>query len=151
MRLFLFLVLFSSTIVHAQDFWTTQQLEELRAGLAENVGPNNAAILDRMIDFDGYFAAMVHREAGPGFSELHVDWADIYFVTAGSASIRTGGDIVDATEATPGEVRGSSIEGGEVRRISEGDVVHIPAGIAHHVLVSEGETVTYFILKAQKD
>ena len=117
--------------------------------MSARVGGNNAAILDRVIDQEGYFAAMVHREPGPGFSEAHAEWADIYFVTSGNAAIMTGGEIVNATENTPGEIRGSSIEGGAVQRISEGDVVHIPAGVPHYVIVGEGEEVTYMIIKAQ--
>lgn len=149
MRFILLLFLLSAPVVQAQDFWTAADLDGLREELSASVGGNNAAILDRVIDQEGYFSAMVHREPGPGFSETHAEWADIYFVTSGSAAIRTGGEIVNATEDTPGEVRGTSIEGGVIRRIGKGDVVHIPVGVPHHVIVAEGEEVTYFILKAQ--
>lgn len=151
MRIFLLVFLFSVTQAQAQDFWSKEDLDNLRGDLSSRVGTNNAAILDRMIDYGGYFAAMVHREPGPGFSESHDDWADIYFVTSGSAAIMTGGVIVDAREDSPGEIRGTSIRGGTVQRISEGDIVHIPAGVPHYVMVGEGEEVTYFILKAQAE
>lgn len=149
MRLTLFILVSLSVQLQAQDFWTAEELDAQRDQLSTQVGGNNAAILDRIIDFEGYFAAMVHREPGPGFSESHDDWADIYFVTSGSASIVTGGEITDAREDSPGEIRGTGIRGGEVQRIGEGDVVHIPTGVPHHVLVGEGEEVTYFILKAR--
>ncbi len=149
MRLTLFILLSLSIQLQAQDFWTAEELDALRDQLSTQVGGNNAAILDRIMDFEGYFADMVHREPGPGFSESQYDWAYNYFVTSGSASIVTGGEITDAREDSPGEIRGTGIRGGEVRRISEGDVVHIPTGVPHHVLVGEGEEVTYFILKAR--
>lgn len=151
MRIVILSLLFSVTQVQAQDFWSKEDLESLKGDLSSRVGSNNAAILDRMIDQGGYFAAMVHREPGPGFSESHDEWADIYFVTSGSAAIMTGGEIVDAREDSPGEIRGTSIRGGEVQRISEGDIVHIPAGVPHYVMVGEGEQITYFILKAQAE
>ena len=149
MKYLLVMIFFAAPLCFAQDFWTAAELDAMRDELSSSVGSNNAAIRDRMINEANYFSAMVHREPGPGFSESHADWVDMYFVTSGSASIVTGGEIVGATENTPGEIRGSSIEGGNVQRISEGDVVHIPVGVPHHVLVADGEEVSYFIFKAK--
>ena len=143
------LILLCTKAVLAQDFWSAKDLDGLSNSLSDQVGPNNAAILNNIIQEGGYYAAMVHREAGPGFSERHAAWADLYFVVSGSATIATGGSIVDKTEYALGEVRGTSIEGGTVRRIGKGDVVHIPAGLPHYVMVGEGEEITYFIFKAQ--
>ena len=148
-HLLLICVLGCSTLAQAQDFWTAAELDALGDTLSGQVGANNAAILDRIIDEGGYFAAMVHREPGPGFSESHAEWADVYFVTSGSATIVTGGTIIDVSEGDPGEVRGTGIAGGTRHRISAGDVVHIPVGVPHHVLVEEGDQITYFIFKAQ--
>lgn len=130
-------------------YWSAFQLDNLGRSLAGQTAANNTAVLDRVIDSGGYFAALVHREPGPGFSESHADWADVYFVTSGNASLVVGGTIVDSEEAEPGEVRGSTIEDGTLQRLAEGDVVHIPAGTPHHVLVEPGEQITYFILKVQ--
>ena len=138
-----------TALVNAQDFYTAAELAEMGEDLSSQVGANNAAILNDIINEGGYFAAMVHREPGPGFSESHADWADLYFVTSGSATIITDGSIVNATENDPGEVRGTGIDGGSARSISAGDVVHIPAGIPHHVLVEDGNEITYFIFKAK--
>lgn len=149
MRILLLLTVLLSPVTLAQDFWTAGELDDLGASLKEQVGSNNAAVLDRIIDEGRYFAAMVHREPGPGFSESHADWADLYFVTSGSAAIITGGTLVNAREESPGEMRGTAIQGGTRHTISEGDVVHIPAGVAHHVLVEAGHEISYFIFKAQ--
>jgi mannose-6-phosphate isomerase-like protein (cupin superfamily) len=138
-----------SALVNAQDFYTAAELEEMGDDLSSRVGANNAAILNNIFNEGGYFGAMVHREPGPGFSETHAEWADIYYVTAGSASIITGGSITDAREDSPGEIRGTGISGGTGHRIGAGDIVHIPAGVPHYVVVGEGEAITYFILKAQ--
>ena len=150
----LFPILLSLLLVplaQAQDVFTAQELEQLGKTLSGQVGSNNAAILDNIIDEGGYFAAMVHREPGPGFSESHAEWADLYFVTSGTATLVTGGTIVNPTEDDPGEVRGTAIDGGTRQRISAGDVVHIPVGVPHHVLVEAGDQVTYFIFKAKPE
>ena len=99
------LILLCTKAVLAQDFWSADDLDGLSNSLSDQVGPNNAAILNNIIQQGGYYAAMVHREAGPGFSERHAAWADLYFVVSGSATIATGGSIVDETEFAPGEVR----------------------------------------------
>jgi mannose-6-phosphate isomerase-like protein (cupin superfamily) len=148
-RLIFVLFLFSSSIATAQEHWSADDLAEFTELLSGRVEANNAAILDRIIDHGNYFASIVHREPGPGFSESHRDWADLYFVTSGSASLTTGGTIAGGAETDPGEVRGSTINGGQTEQIAAGDVVHIPAGVPHHVIVNPGEEVTYFIFKIQ--
>ncbi|MDG2177115.1 MAG: hypothetical protein P8M72_13430 [Gammaproteobacteria bacterium] len=151
MRIILIVFLFSAPIIQAQDFWTAAELDALSSELSGRVGANNAAILGGLINHDGYSGVMVHRAPGPGFSEIHAEWADLYFITSGNASIATGGEILGAEESSPGEIRGGSIEGGAIRRIGKGDIVHIPAGVPHHVIVGEGEEVTYMIIKASAE
>jgi mannose-6-phosphate isomerase-like protein (cupin superfamily) len=134
--------------VGGHDYWSGETLDGYAAELARSVGANNSAVADRIIDHGHYFAAIVHREPGPGFSESHRDWADLYFVSSGTATLVVGGSIPDGTETAPGEIRGTSIQGGTRRTLAEGDVVHIPAGTPHHVFVDPGNQVTYFIFKA---
>jgi mannose-6-phosphate isomerase-like protein (cupin superfamily) len=52
-------------------------------------------------------------------------------VLKGSATLVTGGAVVDGKPIAPEEIRGASIQGGETRRISAGDVVVIPSGVPH--------------------
>jgi mannose-6-phosphate isomerase-like protein (cupin superfamily) len=103
----------------------------------------------RLFDHGNYYAAVAHREPGPGMSESHRDWADLYFISSGKATLIVGGSIVGGKETAPGEVRGTSIEGGTRRTLAEGDVVHIPAGTPHHVIVAAGEQLTYFLVKVE--
>ncbi|MGD8324557.1 MAG: cupin domain-containing protein [Gammaproteobacteria bacterium] len=143
---FVLIIAFASP-AWSDDFWSAAELDEFAVSLADDVGANNSAVLDRIIDHGSYFAAIVHREPGPGFSESHEEWADVYFVSSGKGTLVTGGTIPDGTETDPGEIRGTVIEGGTARTIAEGDVVHIPAGMPHHVMVADGDQITYYILK----
>jgi uncharacterized RmlC-like cupin family protein len=34
--------------------------------------------------------------------------------------------------------------------VRAGDVVHIPAGMPHQMLLSQGESITYFVIKAEE-
>lgn len=98
-----------------------------------------------LIEVDGYKVHASRRE-GPGMAEVH-DWeTDVVYVLEGSATVVTGGTVVDPKVTEPGQVRGPVIQGGESRRIAKGDVVVIPAGVPHWFKEVEGP-LTYFVVK----
>lgn len=135
---------------HEYDYWSAADLDAHADSLSKNLGANNSAVADRIIDYGNYFAAMVHREPGSNMPELHDDWADVYVVSDGEGVLIVGGTIVEPRETAPGEIRGAVIEGGVEQRLAEGDIVHIPAGTPHNVLVEPGRTLTYYIFKVKR-
>jgi len=147
MRLFLLLLVVTAFNVQAQDIWSAEELNAFGQELSGRVQPNNMALMPNIINEEGYFAHLLFREAGPGFSEMHEASSDLYFIISGSASLVTGGTMVDPTENATGEFRGTGITGGTSRAIARGDIVHIPPGIPHHVIVGDGEDITYFLFK----
>ena len=54
---------------------------------------------------------------------------------------------VDSKTTAPGEMRGPSIRGGTEAKLSAGDVLHIPAKVAHQMILAPGAQVTYFVTK----
>ena len=79
---------------------------------------------------DVFSVTMLHRTAPD--ATIHGTLSDLYVVQEGSATLVTGGSLVDPQPATrPGDQRGSSIRGGVERVIEAGDVVFIPPGMAH--------------------
>ena len=82
-----------------------------------------------------------------GSSELHEKEADFFYVIDGSASLVTGGKIVNGKTEKPGELRGTSIEGGEKHQLTKGSIVHIPAGTPHQLLIDKSKPFTYFVVK----
>ena len=151
MRLHFLWLMIISPLASAQDVWTADELSTMGESLAGRVQLNGMAVQPNIISEESYMGHLLHREAGPGFAELHETWSDIYFVVDGSATLVTGGSMVDIEESGPGEFIGRHIEGGGSRILGKGDVVHIPPGIPHHMVVEAEEGVTYFILKAQPD
>jgi uncharacterized protein GlcG (DUF336 family) len=98
-----------------------------------------------LLEVDGYKIHASRRE-GPGVAEVH-DWeTDVVYVLEGSATVVTGGTVVDPKVTEPGQVRGPVIQGGESRRIARGDVVVIPAGVPHWFKEVQGP-LTYFVVK----
>ena len=150
-KLLTVIVLLCSWPAQAQDIFKAEDLARLPAELAALVGANGMGVKPNVIKEGGYFAHIVHREAGPGFAEMHDAWSDVYVVIDGQATLITGGTLVGRRDTGPGEYQAEGIDGGNRQVIGKGDIVHIPPGIPHHVLVEAGNTITYFLLKAQPE
>jgi mannose-6-phosphate isomerase-like protein (cupin superfamily) len=86
-----------------------------------------------------------------GGAELHECFADLFFVLEGRAALLTGGTVAHARTVAPGEIRGSSVEGGERQELGAGDIAHVPAGLPHQMLVSGERFVTCLVLKIEQE
>lgn len=64
-------------------------------------------------------------------AELHENYTDIFIVMAGKEELFIGGKITDKKEIKLGEWRGEKLKGARKYKIGAGDIVIIPAGIAH--------------------
>src|SRR6185369_12588347 len=84
-----------------------------------------------LFDGSGGRNFMVHasRRDQAGMAEVHTLDTDVIHVLDGSATLVTGGTVADQHEVEPNELRGSSITGGQTRRISRGDVIIVPNGV----------------------
>jgi mannose-6-phosphate isomerase-like protein (cupin superfamily) len=96
--------------------------------------------------YGNHYTMLAYREA-TGSSELHEHEADVFVVETGEATLVTGGQMVNPKTQKPGEIRGTSIQGGERHTLSAGDIVHIPAGTPHQLLIEKGKPFTYFVVK----
>jgi mannose-6-phosphate isomerase-like protein (cupin superfamily) len=93
-----------------------------------------------------HYTMLAERDA-TGSSEVHDHEADIFFVLSGEATLLTGGKLVNPHTTKPGEIRGTSIRGGERRQVGAGDVIQIAAGIPHQLLVTSGKPFSYYVVK----
>jgi mannose-6-phosphate isomerase-like protein (cupin superfamily) len=89
-----------------------------------------------------------HRSGG-GQVELHEKETDVFYVVDGDATFITGGKMVGGNVTSPGQWRGTEIEGGEVHHLEKGDVMVIPAGIPHW-FKDVPHSVSYFVVKVLK-
>lgn len=96
--------------------------------------------------YDNHLIGISHRE-GDGSAELHETQTDIMIVDTGNATLVVGGKMVAPKTVKPHEVRGTSIEGGEIKQLSPGDIVHIPANIPHQLKIAAGTKFTYLVIK----
>jgi len=86
----------------------------------------------------GNLLVMLSVRTANGVGELHEHYDDLMVVQQGTATLITGGSLVDPKTTGPGEIRGKSVQGGKSRTISVGDVVVIPANVPHQILLQPG-------------
>lgn len=90
---------------------------------------------------------MVLRRTASGEAEIHERLDDVFVVRSGQATLTVGGMVSGGRDTAPGERRGGTINGGESVAIGAGDVLWIPAGTPHQVVIPEGGEVSYIVLK----
>ena len=78
--------------------------------------------------------------------EAHRGCVDVYFMQVGTGTAHLGGEIVDAEEETPGEIRGNDVKGSRTYAIGPGDMVVIPRNGVHHMIPSTPK-LGYVLLK----
>ncbi len=127
------------------ELWSGSQFKDLEKQLATKLNAQKVA-LEQLAKYDNHGIMVAHRE-GNGEAELHETQVDIFFVQSGQAALIIGGAMVGGRTIAPHEIRGPSINGGETRKLGPRDVVHIPAGIPHQVMVDNGSQFTYVIIK----
>lgn len=93
---------------------------------------------------------MVHasRRDKSGLAEVHDLDTDIVYVLDGTATVVTGGRSVEPKTIEPGEHRGTSVEGGEIRQLKKGDVLIVPKGTPHWFKQVDG-TFLYYVVKVR--
>ena len=90
------------------------------------------------------------RRDGSGAGELHQNWTDIFIVQSGEATILYGGTVDEAKDTGNGEIRGPRHVGGKSQKVSAGDVLVMPPGVAHQTIVEPGKLFFVLIVKVQR-
>lgn len=93
---------------------------------------------------------MVHasRREKPGQAELHERDADVIYVLEGTATLVTGGEVVDGQNIAPDEIRGTHITGGETRKLAKGDVIIVPHRTPHQ-FTAVTNPFLYYVVKVR--
>jgi mannose-6-phosphate isomerase-like protein (cupin superfamily) len=143
----------SATEANAQamkfDHWSSAELVERARHLRELAQKGDGSASETLEKYPHHYTMLAFRQSSGG-GELHQNFADIFFIVDGHATVVTGGKIVDEKSTGPGEIRGKSVEGGTRQEVRAGDVVHIPAGMPHQTMVAQSDTVTYFVVKVEE-
>lgn len=141
-----------ATIVFAADpagfvLWKAADLKGYEKKLAPKINGQKVAT-EQLVNFGNHSTMIAHRE-GDGEAEVHDKMSDLFVVQSGEATLVVGGKVAGGKTTAPGETRGTSIEGGEKKKLAAGDVIHIPATVPHQLLVAHGKQFTYFVMKVE--
>jgi mannose-6-phosphate isomerase-like protein (cupin superfamily) len=125
--------------------WKSGDLKGFEKKLSPKVNAQKVAN-EELGKFPNSRALIVHRE-GDGVVEIHETESEYFVVESGEATLVLGGSVVNLTTESPSEKRGTALNGAEKIPLSTGDVVHIPRGIPHQVMVAGGKQFTYLVVK----
>ena len=108
---------------------TAAEIAALTQKAAATIKPGQPLVALPILGFGPYRAVLEYRQAGAP-AAVHVDQAEIFHVVEGKGQMVTGGAL-----------EGSGIKGGNSRQLAKGDMVVVPAGVAHWIPSVEGRLV----------
>ena len=121
-----------------------QSSSEIAAALskaAAAAGMKTAAVSNA----DQHRINVVNR-VSPGTPLAHEGNSEVHYIIDGAGTVVVGGNIIRPAGAGASVAR---IEGGQVRHVSKGDVVFVPAGTPHWYKEVEG-TITYLEVRFEE-
>ncbi len=131
------------------DHLTQSQLLEKARQLSAKAHGSEGAASVRLSEYPNHFT-MISLRNQDGGAEIHEDYADLFFVVEGSATLVTGGAVEGGASVSRGEIRGKSVLNGTRTTLNQGDIVHIPATVPHQLLVPQGGMFVYFVVKVKE-
>ena len=96
-----------------------------------------------------YRVGAARREA-PGDAEVHDVDTDIFYVLEGTATLVTGGEMVEPRTVGPNETRAASTRGGVAQTVSKGDIIVIPRTVPHWFNEVNAAPFVYLVVKSTK-
>jgi mannose-6-phosphate isomerase-like protein (cupin superfamily) len=127
------------------NLWRSSELHTLENKLSRELDSQKVAS-QRLGTYGNHTMGIARRE-GTGNAEFHEAQNDIFIVQSGEATLIEGGTLVDPRTTELHEVEGTSITGGNKRKLAAGDIVHIPFKTPHQLIVDSGKQITYFVVK----
>lgn len=131
------------------DHWSPAILLERAAYLRKLAKHSDGSAGETLKEYAQH-SAMLSFRSRDGEAEMHENFADLFYILDGRATLVTGGTMDKARTVGPGEMRADSIEGGARQELRAGDVAHVPAGLPHQMLVAGEKTVTCFVMKVRE-
>jgi mannose-6-phosphate isomerase-like protein (cupin superfamily) len=97
-------------------------------------------VAERILTLAPYAASLEYRSAvGP--AAVHEKEAEIFYVIDGSATLVTGGKLVNEKRNNAENLGGTGIEGGKSQAVAKGDFVIVPENTPHWFSAINGTIV----------
>src|SRR5271163_4141292 len=150
----LYVLLLAGGFVYAQDsakkadYFSAQDIQKQLADLAPKAQSSGSSG-STLGDYTSHQIKLSVRTASGG-AEIHAHYDDVFFVTQGKATLITGGTVMNAQTGNDGETKGSSIQDGKSQSITKSDIVHIPAGTPHQLIIAPGDVFSTIVVKVKE-
>lgn len=131
------------------DHFTSPLLLERAAYLRKLAKLGDGSASETLKEYAGH-CTMLSVRLRSGVAELHEEFADLFIVLEGRATLVTGGTIAHAKTTAPGEIRGTAVEGGSSQELRAGDVAHVAAGTPHQMLLAGEKPFSCLVVKIQE-
>ena len=87
-------------------------------------------VAERILQLAPYNANLEYR-AAVGPAAVHEKEAEMFYVIDGTATMMTGGHLVDEKRTNAENLSGTAIEGGQSRTVAKGDFIIVPENTPH--------------------
>jgi quercetin dioxygenase-like cupin family protein len=124
--------------------WSYSELERRSEALGTRItraGSGRETLADYVTPVGSHRFRFIRRE-GDRRPEQHDAIDDVVYIQSGSATVLVGGEMLGRT----GDL-GTEILGGTQYSVARGDVLRIPAGTPHQYSASDGEHITYVLVR----
>ena len=91
----------------------------------------------------GSYDGHLEYRASVGNAAVHEKEAEMFYVLDGSATLVTGGKLVNEKRTDATNLNGSAIEGGMARKIAKGDWILVPENTPHWLSPINGVVVLF--------
>ncbi|GEM_PF-571980 len=129
-------------------YWPQSGWAGWNTKIAGQMKEQNKNVVGVDLDKFGNHWSSISRRNGDGVAEAHEKVTDVFIAERGEATLRVGGTVKTPRTVSEGEIRGEVIEGGQQVTLRPGDIVRIPAGMPHQMLVKK--EFLYFVTKVQE-
>lgn len=124
--------------------WRAAELAQRNSDIVARMrsdGSSRETLADYGVGGNSHRLRFIRRDRD-GWPELHNDIIDVVFIQSGKGTVLVGGEMTGESN-----VPGSQINGGNRHSVSAGDVLHVPAQMPHAYLTSQGEHITYILVR----
>src|SRR4029077_5967957 len=133
-----------STGKPTKTFTSAADLTALIAKAKSERKEGQPTVAEPMLELGSYDGHLEYR-ASVGNAAVHEKEAELFYVIDGSATLVTGGKLVDEKRPDATNLGGSAISGGTPREIAKGDWVLVPENTPHQFNPIHGVIVLFSI------
>lgn len=131
------------------DHWPSPVLLERATYLKKMARYGDGSATETLREYPQH-SAMLSFRGRSSDPELLEDYALLFFVLAGTATLVAGGTMARSRVVESGISRGDSIDDGSRQELKAGDIAHVPAGMAHQIIVTGDKTITCFVMRIRE-